>query len=199
MRFQPNSRASTDHTPGPSSASAAPRIAVSTHVHGFASCNAACANASSASSVPAIGVHKPARRSNPTTIVTTCSVAGPKAGAPRNSRIARPATPMPAAKRSNSRPSPGAPPAKFEKSRRTTCAVYEVRNSPRNPQRDEINHYFGCPFLNFDDSPFYSNHRGVRPVIGSQFGKDVAHLPLHRVFAHRQLCCNLLVRIALGY
>lgn len=124
IRFHPNRRASMDHTPGPSSASAAPRIPMRTQIHGFARLETACTNARIASSVPAMGVHKPAMTSSPTAIVTTCSVAGPKGGAPRNASTPRAVTPMPTARRSKSKPSPGAPPAKFEKSRRKTHAGY---------------------------------------------------------------------------
>ena len=135
MRFHPKRRASTDHTPGPRSASAAPRMPMRTHVHGFVRCKAACKNARIASIVPAIGVHKPIRRSTPIPMATTCSKAAPSGGAPRNSRTPWATKPIPAARRSKRRPSPGAPPAKFEKSRRKSWRGYKVHNSGSKPQR----------------------------------------------------------------
>ena len=135
MRFHPKRRASTDHNPGPMSASAAPRIPMSTHVHGFARCRAACTNPRIASIVPAIGVHKPTRSSSPTLRVRICSKIDPSGGAPRNARIPCASRLMPAARRSKSRPNPGAPPAKFENSLRTTLRGYKIRNSDSKSKR----------------------------------------------------------------
>jgi len=197
MRFHPKRRASTDHTPGPSSASAAPRTAMRTQIHGFARRSDAWSNPSTASSVPATGVHKPIRRSSPTTISTTFRVASPKEGAPPNSRTPRVTTPIPAVTRSNSKPSPGAPPAKFEKSLRTIPKAKGPQLGEQ-AQTSEAMHSLERCFLNFDDSALHSNHRGVRAVIRSQFGKNVSHLALHRVFADRQQLRNLFIGIAFG-
>jgi len=198
IRFHPKSRASTDHTPGPSSANAAPRIAMRTQIHGFARLEAACTNARIASSVPAIGVHKPTITSSPTAMVITCSVAGPNGGAPRNARTPRATTPIPAARRSKSRPSPGAPPAKFEKSRRTTMLGYKVRNLDSKPERARQNTLWSDRLLNLYNSALHSNHGGVGAIIGPQFGEDVSDLALHRVFTHGQLRCDLFIGIAFG-
>lgn len=91
------------------------------------------------------------------------------------------------------------------------CTISEVREKStqdmkrllgsqfaQQAQKGEASHHFGCGFLSLNDSAFHSNHGGVSAVFGSQFGKDVSDLTLHGVFAHRQLHCNLLIRIAFG-
>jgi len=135
MRFHPKRRASTDHAPGPRSASAAPRMPMRRHVHGFVRWKAACTNARIASIVPAIGVHNPTRRSSPTPIVSICSKTDPNGGPPRNAKTPCAARPMPAARRSKRRPNPGAPLAKFEKSRRKMWRGYKIHNSNSKPER----------------------------------------------------------------
>ena len=185
MRFHPKRRASTDQTPGPRSASAAPRVPMSTQVHGFTRWIAACTNPRIASIVPAMGVHKPTRRSSPTTIVGICSKADPSAGAARSPRTPWAARPVPAASRSKRRPSPGAPPAKFEKSRRKVCRGYYVGNSVSKPGRSGED-TLSSVGLRFNDPALDSNDGGVGAVFGFQFGKDVSDLALHRVFAYRQ-------------
>jgi hypothetical protein len=68
-------------------------------------------------------------------IVSTYSKAGPKGRAPRNARTPWATRLIPAARRSKRRPTPGAPPAKFEKSRRKMWRGYKVHNSGSKPER----------------------------------------------------------------
>jgi len=182
-RFHPKRRASTDQTPGPRSASAAPRVPMSTHVHGFPRWIAACTNPRIASIVPAIGVHKPTRRSSPTAIVSICSKADPSGGAPRSPRTPW-ARPIPAARRSKRRPNPGAPLAKFEKSRRKIWGAYRSTIRAASP-KGRAKHSFECRFLSFDDSALHSNDGGVSAVFGSQFQQDASDLTFYGIFGHR--------------
>ena len=79
----------------------------------------ACRKATTASSVPAIGVHKPAISSIPTPTMSTSGIAVPKAGKPSNGVKPLEINTIPGANRSRRRPIPGAPRANVEKSRRT--------------------------------------------------------------------------------
>ena len=120
MRFHPNSRASTDHAPGPSSANAAPMVAMKMQAEGSPGRVIMFHSASAANNKPAIGVHNPASRSIPIMIATTgsamnwmdgpvCSLANPWiiSEAPATSRMSR-------------RPAPGQPGAKVENRRRNS-------------------------------------------------------------------------------
>lgn len=150
-----------------------------------------------ASIVPAMGVHKPAKRSSPTTIVRMCSKADANGGAPLSFTTPWATRPIPAARRSKRRPNPGAPPAKFEKSRRKIPGAYKstIRAASPNGRRKTL---FGVPVLSFDDSALHTNDGCVRAVFGSQFGQDVSDLTLHGVFAYRELLRDFLVGIAVG-
>ena len=50
-------------------------------------------------------------------------------------------------------------------------------------------------YLNLDDSALQTDHRGVGPVVGTQFGEDVPDLALDCLFADRELRGNLFVGI----
>ena len=63
IRFRPNRRASTDHAPGPSIASAAPKAPSRTCIQGSLECDSTRDNSATAISTPATGVHKPTSNS----------------------------------------------------------------------------------------------------------------------------------------
>jgi len=117
MRFLPKRCASTDQAPGPSIASAAPNIANRNSLQGSPVPENVRHNPIIAVATPAMGVHKPADRSSPTTDSTTslsrcCLWAD----------ATHPATPswhkpIPALSRRQRRPMPGQPLAKVENNR----------------------------------------------------------------------------------
>jgi hypothetical protein len=135
MRFSPKRRASTDQAPGPRSARAAPSVPNRIQVQGFPGCENAFQSAMTATSAPAMGVHKPASRSIPTQVVRADSIADPSGG-PLSSFV-MPCTinAIPAANRINRRPIPGEPWANVENSRRTTKARVQDSQPAANLER----------------------------------------------------------------
>jgi len=126
MRRQPKRRASTDHAPGPSSPRAAP-IAASRNADPVTrSGNEAAARPAKISQRfeknrrdPATGVQNPGNNSAPAAMFSTPGTADPIARPPLSARSPLMIAAAPPALRSKSRPAPGAPRAKVEKSRRT--------------------------------------------------------------------------------
>jgi hypothetical protein len=97
-------------------------------VHGSPGREKACHSSMRATSDPAIGVHKPARRSIPAPVESTSSEAGPSA-APPVSPMTPPSTDvMPAASRISKSPAPGAPLANVENNRRRENPSLRVGN-----------------------------------------------------------------------
>jgi hypothetical protein len=141
MRFHPKSRASTDHAPGPSKANAMPSVPSRTLAHGSPVCEKRSSSSKTATNVPEIGVHRPARSSIPAPLASMCGMAN-WVGAPLRSIVtALPVKAIPATNRMNSSPAPGHPPANVENSRRRTslcrkrtyCA--DVTGSPQRVWR----------------------------------------------------------------
>jgi hypothetical protein len=126
IRRQPKRRASTDHAPGPSSPRAAP-IAASRNEgpvtisgnDGVARPAKIAQRLGKARRNPATGVHKPGNNSAPAAMFSTPGMAVPIASPPLNACSPLAIAAAPPAIRSRSRPAPGAPRAKVEKSRRT--------------------------------------------------------------------------------
>ena len=89
MRFHPKRRASTDHAPGPIIAKAAARVAAKRKAHvSFGTANI-FQSSTSATMVPAIGVHNPARRRIPAPINNTDAVASSEEGCLISRKLAR--------------------------------------------------------------------------------------------------------------
>jgi hypothetical protein len=116
-RFHPKRRASIDQAPGPVRARAAPRTANINQWHGLAAENT-FHNAPQATSTPVIGVQRPASNSIPRPAVSSSMRAVPSGRVPRSPSIPDTTSPTPAAKRMRRSPTPGAPRANVEKSRR---------------------------------------------------------------------------------
>ena len=170
MRFQPNSRASTDHAPGPSSANAAPMVAMKMQAEGSPGRVMMFHSASAATSEPASGVHNPASRSIPIMIATTGSVMNWMDGPPNS--LAKPwiTSEAPATRRMSRRPAPGQPGAKVEYRRRNYApdnqSGYRIEESAESLERG-AGKLFRVSWL--DDSALYANHGGVGSVICAQF------------------------------
>ena len=138
MRFHPNSRASTDHAPGPSSANAAPMVAMKMQAEGSPGRVMMFHSASAATSEPASGVHNPASRSIPIMLATTGSAMNWMDGAVCS--LANPwrMSEAPATRRMSRRPAPGHPGAKVENRRRTrpprTFRLSKLRHLQKAPK-----------------------------------------------------------------
>src|SRR6185369_4217690 len=137
----------------------------------------------SASSVPAIGVHKPTSRSIPTQLMKTSNIASPTGGCPRNEVKASETKARPEANRSRRRPTPGEPLANVEKSRRTTRTNYLAHTRAATPKRSRRIILSGS--LELYDSALQSDHGRVGTVFGAQFRKDISHLTFHSIVADR--------------
>ena len=139
MRFHPNSRASTDHAPGPSSARAAPMVAMKMQAEGSPGRVTMFQSASAATRNAAMGVHKPASRSVPIMSANTarttnwmdgpvCSLANPwiTSEAPVTTRMSR-------------SPAPGQPGANVENNRRKyppdNHSGYRIEEFAESPER----------------------------------------------------------------
>jgi len=133
MRFQPKSRASTDQTPGPSSAKATPIVPNRMLAHGSPDLEIELHSASTATNDPAMGVHRPANRNIPTMIANMSTTGGPARG-----RVAACAiSAAPVTSRMKRRPTPGQPHANVEYSLRTIALVsgYRIDESAQSPKR----------------------------------------------------------------
>jgi hypothetical protein len=166
MRFHPNKRASTDQAPGPSSAKAAPRVPSRIPVHGSPGCEKACQNAMTDTSVPAMGVHRPASRRIPTAVVTACSMNGPGGGSPSSCVTPRTMDAIPAASLINSRPIPGNPWANVENSRRTTRSRLQDSVNEEEAPKGRCKPLFRVS-LELDDAALHPDHCRVCPVVGT--------------------------------
>jgi hypothetical protein len=118
MRFHPNSRASTDQAPGPNRARAPPVAAKRMPANGSTRRVMVLKIPRSATSDPAIGVHKPATRRLPPTMAIPAGSNVPVPGSILSQLNARMKRTIPAVSRSSSRPKPGPPGANVENSRR---------------------------------------------------------------------------------
>ena len=133
MRFHPKRRASTDQAPGPSSARAAPRVAIRIRVHGSPGCEKTFHTSMTTRSDPATGVHKPAIRSIPAPVAITHNMAGPNGGPLHSFVTPRSITSTPVTRRMSNRPIPGQPRANVENSLRKGTVLssrVQVRKFP---------------------------------------------------------------------
>jgi len=167
MRFHPKRRASSDQAPGPSSARAAPRVPSRIIVDWSPDRVRALHSSKPATSAPAMGVHRPPRRSIPPPIESTarmvCSIGGPAR------RLLRPwaISIMPQARRMRRSPAPG---PRGRMSRRVAAEESLADNmgrrlraeAPKGWERDSLE------WLEIDNAALQSDRRGMSPVVGAQ-------------------------------
>ena len=117
-------------------------------------------------------------------IESTWSMAGPIVGPAQSAVIPWIANVVPATTRMSRRPTPGAPCAKVEKSRRKNKNPLKVRGLPmRAASLKRLVQTTLWSELKFNDSALEADHGGVGPVIRAQFGEDVTDLALDGFFA----------------
>jgi len=123
-RFHPKRRASTDHSPGPNIARAAPMAPSKSGIAGSAGrAKMTCPTAVKATNVPAIGVHRPAIRriahpARNAAVMVVCV-----GGLFHTVGLARITNAEPIARRMRSKPVPGQPPANVEYRRRNDTSL----------------------------------------------------------------------------
>ena len=117
-RFQPNRRASIDHKPGPNMASAPAIVPRNKGAHASAGNITICPISIAATSVPAIGVHRPGTIRMPDPARSTHVNVTPTGRSPLRTVIALISRAEPTTSRIRSRPIPGQPPANVEYKRR---------------------------------------------------------------------------------
>ena len=140
MRFHPKSRASTDHTPGPMSAKAAPMVAMRMQAEGsLGRVTMMFHVASATASEPASGVHKPANRNIPMMIAEKAKTekwSDDPASSLSNPWITKQ---NPATSRISNRPAPGQPGANVENNRRkyppNNHSGYRTQELRQKPQK----------------------------------------------------------------
>jgi hypothetical protein len=181
--FQPKSRASRDRAPGPTSASAAPIAANKMPARGSSCCTSIPHAESTMTRGPAIGVHKPATRSAPSTIANRTAIGDPTGWPARYFSIPSMMRNPPQTTRSNNRPTPGQPLKKLEKRRRmnTLFRRLPIGRCPTNPPKESVSDYLEC--LELYDSALQAYRGGMGPIVGIQLGKDVFDAALYRFFS----------------
>ena len=117
-RFQPNRRASTEKSPGPSSASAPPMVPSRSEAHVSPVRVSVCHASSKASNPPASGVHRPGMRRSPHATESMELIPAAVGGSLHNIRVVWTTTTEPPIRRMPSKPMPGNPPANVEYRRR---------------------------------------------------------------------------------
>jgi len=139
MRFQPNSRASMDHAPGPTSAKATPMVAMKMQAEGSPGRTIMLRTASAASNKPTIGVHNPASRSSPIRIANIARTDSPMGGPVCSLTEPWMTSEAPATTRISRRPAPGQPGAKVENNRRKyppdKQSGYRIDKFAESPER----------------------------------------------------------------
>ena len=137
MRFHPNNRASTDQAPGPRTAKAPARVPSRMLVDGSPWPDIAFHPSRTVTSIPAIGVHKPASRRVPPAIPITAGAACPMEAPARRMKNPWVTRTLPATSRMNKRPAPGQPSAKVENRRRkgTPARGYPTSACEPSPER----------------------------------------------------------------
>jgi hypothetical protein len=118
MRLHPKSRASTDHTPGPNIARAAPKVAIRRYTNLCAGAVKTPQISVRATRVPTMGVYRPTIRRIPAPARRTGTTAVAMGGSASTVEAALPTKTSPTTKRIRMRPMPGQPPAKVEYKRR---------------------------------------------------------------------------------
>jgi hypothetical protein len=131
MRFLPNSKASTDHAPGPIIANVPPRTARIIDIHALPPLASAIQSSTAAISAPAMGVQRPAKMNTPNTAPAMCGAMG-VAGVLLSNIIAQEIRAIPVTNRCTSRPKPGQPLANVVKSRCKQTSFGRVRHLQRN-------------------------------------------------------------------
>lgn len=156
MRFHPKSRASRDHAPGPIIAKAAARVAAKTQAHTSLGTANMFQSSTSATIVPAIGVHNPARRRIPAPIDNMDAIIGSEEGRLISRELAEKTKAPPMTKRISNSPTPGQPRANVENSRLKRCSYrtqtsgaivnsqeLHFQNGSNTPERGLIRDSFG--------------------------------------------------------
>ena len=131
MRFLPNSLASIDQKPGPSMTRAAPKTARTIGPRKWSDVISNVHISATTTSVPAMGVHKPASRSIPAPIATDCLTIASGRGAPISSAIPSWMRRNPATTLRRSKPLPGQPLGNMENKRCRKTPTVENKESAR--------------------------------------------------------------------
>jgi hypothetical protein len=136
MRFRPNRRASMDHAPGPSIASAAPTPPIKMCIHGSCICMKAHDTSATAITAPATGVQKPIN-SRAAAQTTTKRTASAGRGATTSPAMPCCTDGITAIARKNKSPAPGQPSGNVENRRCTTDPVFRLSSfrERRNPKK----------------------------------------------------------------
>jgi len=162
MRFQPKRRASTDHKPGPNIARPPPMVASKSGDHGSPARVRTCPNASKATSVPAIGVHRPGIRRIPDPARNAEVIVVCVGGLLHRVELARTTSAEPPIRRMRSKPMPGQPLANVEYNRRTGTLLHltysDVRKAERSPKKSCDLHSLGV---------CYESCRPARSLVGA--------------------------------
>ena len=139
MRFHPNRRESSDHTPGPIMDSAAPIVVRRILPQGSPDWAMKAHNAAAETMHPETGVHKPTAKSAPAIIAANCTIAGSCGWALSSPRKAKLKTAPQATSRKIRRPAPGQPCANVEKRRRKRCPLLSVADgdNPTKPRQGQ--------------------------------------------------------------
>jgi hypothetical protein len=196
MRFLPNRCASTDHAPGPSIASAAPRVASRMCIHGSVECEKAKNNSATAMRPPATGVHKPTSNKVAALAVTSCTMAGSPRGVVSSTAIPCWIGRTAATVRRNTSPIPGRPSGNVEKRRCKTDPVLRLPKfgNNKNPKKRTE----GTPIsrgLEIDDAALQPDGNGVGAIVGIQFGENIFDVSFNGFFGDGKLGCDLFVSI----
>jgi len=146
-RFHPKRRASTDHKPGPSIATAAPTVPSKRETHWSPVAVIICQVSTKAINVPAIGVHNPGMSSRPNPANNTEVMIILRGGSRHSVELARTTSVEPATRRRRSKPVPGQPPANVEYKRRTTylskVLFLDIAKANRYPKKGRVRHSLG--------------------------------------------------------
>ena len=142
MRFHPKRRASMDHKPGPNIARPPPMVASKSGAQRSPARVRTCPNASKATSVPAIGVHRPGIRRIPDPARNAEVIVVCVGGLLHRVELARTTSAEPPIRRMRSKPVPGQPPANVEYRRRKMrlsghplyCDVVKANRYPKKSQ-----------------------------------------------------------------
>src|SRR5580704_4905905 len=105
----------------------------------------------------------------------------------------------PVSKRRSSRPIPGQPLAKFEKSR-CTISHQRLRNCREELQaRNGDVHIPHLGYSKLEDAALDRNGDGVCAVIRLKLGEDIGNVAFDSLVGDAKFVCNLLVRVAVRY
>jgi hypothetical protein len=196
MRLRPNRRASTDHAPGPSIASAAPKAPSSMCVHGsLENVNARHVSAT-AIITPATGVQKPISNIAAAPASTNCKTTSAGIVVVRSPVIPCRTSGIAATARKNKSPVPGQPSGNVEKSRCTRAPVLRLSlfSRHRNPKK-QIAWTPLSRGLEVDDPALQPDGNGMCPIVGAQLGENVLDVALDGFFRDGELGSDFFVCI----